>query len=80
MTPERANEVLRLGAQRDEYRKHMTQEEIAYVTDGWKRMPGSTCFHDALLRVAHQVPPFNMEPTDDQLNEFMRDRRLGTRY
>lgn len=80
MTAERAKEVLQLGAQWDEYRKHMTPEEIAYVTDGWKRMPGSTCFHDALLRVAHQVPPFNMNPTDDELTKFMQDRRLRTLY
>ncbi len=74
MTPERAKEVLQLGAQWSEYRKHMSQEEIAYVTDGWKRMPGSTCFHDALIRVAKQVPPFNLNPTDDQLTDYMRSQ------
>ena len=72
MTPERAKAVLELGAQYSEFRKYMTADEIAYVTAGWKRMPGSTCFHDALIRVAHEVPPFNLNPTDDQLDEYVK--------
>jgi len=58
MTPERAREVLQLGAQWSEYSKHMTPEEIAYVREGWQRMPGFTCFYDAIVRVAKQVYPF----------------------
>jgi hypothetical protein len=59
MTPQRALEVLRAGSQWSEFRRHMTPDEIAYVTAGWKQMPGWTCFHDALLRVSKQRHPFN---------------------
>lgn len=57
----RAKQIIALGAQWSEYSKHMTSDEIAYVTAGWKVMPGSTCFYDALVRVARQEHPFNAD-------------------
>jgi hypothetical protein len=66
MTPQRAKEVLELGAQWSEYSKHMTPEEVAFVSDGWKRMPGYTCFYDALVRVAQQRHPFAPEHVHTQ--------------
>lgn len=58
MTPERAYEILRLDARWSTYRKHMTAEEIAFVIEGWRRMPESTSFYDALARVAREQEPF----------------------
>lgn len=68
MRQTRAAEVLQLGAQYSEYRKHMTPDEVDYVLAGWKRMPGFTCFHDALLRVYRQQHPFDK---DGLLNEVL---------
>jgi hypothetical protein len=36
----------------------MTADEIRFVNDGWDRMPGSTCFYDAIVRIAKQRWPF----------------------
>lgn len=58
MTPERAREILQLGAQWSNYSDQMTPEEIAYVKRRWRHMPGYTCFYDALCRVAQQREPF----------------------
>jgi hypothetical protein len=58
MTQKRALEILKLGAHFVDYSKHMTDDEIRFVNDGWDRMPGSTCFYDAIVRIAKQRWPF----------------------
>jgi hypothetical protein len=35
----------------------MTENEIAYVTEIWNRMPGHTCFYDALCRILRDEIP-----------------------
>lgn len=58
MTPERANEIRRLGSRWSNYSSHCTAEEDAYVRLVWSAMPGSTCWFDALLRIARgEVDP-----------------------
>lgn len=54
MTPERTKQVLMDGSQWSNYDKHMTEAEIAYVMDLWRKMPGYTCFYDAICRIANR--------------------------
>lgn len=52
MTPERAKEIIRLGGFWANYSAHCTAEEDAEVRALWATMAGSTCWYDALLRIA----------------------------
>ena len=61
MIKARILQILSLGSQFGDYRKHMTPEEIKYVLAGWQVMPGATCFYDALVRAAKQQHPFDPE-------------------
>lgn len=58
MTSERAKFLL---ANSDEYlgpsvRELETPEERQFVLDFWEKMPGSTCYIDALKRIANGIP------------------------
>lgn len=50
MTPQRAQEIWDTRGPFGEL--SITPEEKAYVSGIWVRMPGHTCFADALLRIA----------------------------
>jgi hypothetical protein len=52
MTSERAYEILRLGAKWCNWGKFCTEEENAFVMEVWDKMPGHTCWYDALVRIA----------------------------
>ena len=52
MTKERAEEINRLGSQWSNYSKFCTPEEDKEIRDLWLTMPGDSCWHDALLRIA----------------------------
>ena len=52
MTPERAQELLGLGHQTGEYRKHMTDVEIELVYDIWAHMERSSSFGEVLTLIA----------------------------
>lgn len=52
MTPERADEIIRLGNVAGEYRKHMTEEEIDLFYDIWGRKERSTSFYEVLRLIA----------------------------
>ena len=51
MTPQRAQEIWDARGPFGEL--SITPEEKAYVSGIWVRMPGHTCFADALLRIAN---------------------------
>lgn len=52
MTKERADEILKSGnASFGNYRKYMTESEIAEINALWNTMPGHTCFYDAICRI-----------------------------
>ena len=51
MSPERAQEIWDSRGSFGEL--SITPEEQAYVNGIWARMPGHTCFADALLRIAN---------------------------
>ena len=51
MSPERAREVLSKQTAFGTF-PELTDDERAEVGAVWKRMPGYTCFYDALVRIA----------------------------
>lgn len=59
MTKQRASEVLAIGSNYGEYRKHMTETEISEVIALWNTMPGYTCFADAIIRIAKGTIGYN---------------------
>lgn len=63
MTPERAREIFveakartGLGPWSDQLRNVMTADERMQVLEVWKTMPGSSCFFDALNKIARGEP------------------------
>ncbi len=60
MTPERATEIISaakahtsIGPWSDNISRVMNASERSDVVDVWRQMPGSTCFVDALQRIAN---------------------------
>lgn len=63
MTPERAAEIIRdakamadYGPWSDQLSNVMTTDERAEIIAVWKKMPGHTCFVDALHRIERETP------------------------
>ena len=64
MTPERAREIIQtawdtatIGPWSDQIDKHITKEERAEVCAFWEKLPGHTCFVDALFCIAREGGP-----------------------
>ena len=52
---DRACEILNNTNFNTDFRAKMTDGEIAYTMQIWNRMPGYTCFYDAIVRIAKNI-------------------------